>query len=545
MPCTRPGAMLSKRTDYRNLIRLLLLALMAVLASPPLQATEPDDPEWRNFQHALGEPALIGANAGHTLANTAYRPIPAFTEDDIDEDRFRLGFHLFHEGRLSSGNAIACITCHAGPASGVDGRRVSLGVNNIRGHMNALTTFNAAFNFRQFWDGRSVTLEDQALEPILSELEMANTREAVLHTLQSDALYPQRFANIYPDGVTINNMLDALAHFQRINFTRSNSPFLRHLAGEDEQLSEQALRGWQVFDGIGCASCHNGINLGGNSYQQLGAAVPYYTRHREPGPHDEGVRGRSQREHDIHVFKVPGLHNVASTAPYFHDGSVPTLEAAITLMAEHQLGRELRGQEISDIAAFLRSLSSRFSPMPVDISGRDDTADADAGDSQGAASQEHEPDSASHHEAYLAAIGAVETAQTDLLSEIQRIHSGDVAHFDFLQFQHLELIRHARALHHPPSALDEQERSQLVSRAEQLLHTVNEMEWTIADFLRAQAMVGVFTAHMDVPGQGEFTAQLGDIPASLAHYREEARQSMVEISRQLNIISSFSTVLPE
>jgi cytochrome c peroxidase len=508
----------------------ICLLLSVVLGSTSVYATEADIAVWRSFQHALSQPAWIGASAGHELAHTAYRPIPAVTASDIDAGKFRLGFLLFHEGRLSSDGRVACITCHAGPLSGVDGRRVSLGVSNARGQFNALTTFNAAYHFRQFWDGRAVTLEDQALEPIVAEHEMANTLAAAVMMLQNDAQYAARFAAVYPDGVSVDNMADAIAHFQRINFNRPDSPFLRHLAGQENQLGEQALRGWQLFDDIGCASCHNGISLGGNSYQQLGAALPFYDAHRVAQPLDEGIRARSGRDEDSHVFKVPSLHSAATTAPYFHDGSIPTLEAAITEMAEHQLGRELSEHDVDDIAAFLRALSSPFAPVPVNVAATDDAAVADGVDAVIVRQ--------AHLAAYAAALEAIAPAQQQLLEEMRRIHSGEVAHFDFLQFQHLELIRNARALHHPPSHLDH---DQLVAGAAALLSTVNALEWSIADFLRAQAMTQVFVTHLDNPEQGRLAAHLGHIRTRLEQQAEAIQGAMQAIASSA-VISQASAL---
>jgi len=504
---------------------LFCLVMAAVCSSTALHAAEATDIHWRNFQHALGQPAAIGANAGHALAATAYRPIPALDARDVDVGKFRLGFQLFHDGRLSSGNSIACITCHAGPNSGVDGRKVSLGVGRAAGTLNALTTFNAAFNFRQFRDGRAITLQDQALEPIVNPAEMGNTLDAVLQFLGSDAGYPDRFASLYPDGTSISNMTDALAYFQHIAFTKFNTPFVRYLNGAENELGEQALRGWQRFDELGCVRCHNGINLGGNSYQQLGSAIPYYDEERVAALPDHGLMGRSGRDQDRHVFKVPGLHHVATTAPYFHDGSVATLEAAIAEMAMYQLGRQLGAQDIDDIAVFLRALSGQASDTGIAITallGSDNSA------SQSTAIPAAEP-SSSHPQAYLAAIAAIGTAQARLVTEMQRIHSEQVAHADFLQFQHLELIRHARALQYPPASLDENSRKQLSAQAELLLAAVMQLEWDIADFLRAQALSHVLVLQQMDPEPGPLAGRLGDITARLAQQQEIVRQRMAAI----------------
>lgn len=514
------------------------VALSGLLFVPGVDSSEATDPTWRNFQHALGEAPLIGANADHELAESAWRPIPGPAARSADSDRFQLGSDLFHEGRLSSGSSVACVTCHAGALSGADRRPVSTGVGGARGTMNALSVFNAGFNFRQFWDGRAVTLEDQALEPIQDPAEMAHTLDAVLAMLRSDPGYVERFAEVYPDGVTIDNMVDALAHFQRVNFVRLDTPFQRFLNGEEEALDEQERRGMRRFEQLGCASCHNGINLGGNSYQKLGAAVPYYGDDREASSDDIGVTDRSERERDRHVFRVPGLHGVATTSPYFHDGSVGTLEEAIAEMAEHQLGRELDQQDAEDMEAFLRSLGGHFTARR---SPGTQTEGGAPGSSGGAAPEVDAASAGSHEKAYRAAIQAVEEAGEQLLPEMRRIHAGEVAHYDFLQARHLELIRHARALHHPPSSVGEPERRELVEAAQVLLTEVNELEWVIADFLRAEAMIRVFAAHREAPVEGPLPEGVGDPPSRLRDHQAHSRERMtaMEAARPAQLVDAI------
>jgi len=547
---------------------LLALALYGIQGSG-LHAADTPDQALIDFLHARGEPALIGANADHELALTAYRPVPAFSQSDIDADKLRLGFDLFHERRLSIDNSTGCNSCHSGMFGGTDGLKVSTGANGATGNLNSPTTFNAAFNFRQFWDGRSVTLADQALGPITNKLEMAHDLSAVVAMLQADADYSAAFAANYQDGVSANNMADAIAYFQTVNFTRASTPFVRHLAGEESQLSEQAIRGWERFDEVGCSSCHNGINLGGSSYQQLGNALPYFFEHREAGPNDNGLINRSGRDSDIHVFKVPTLHGVAETAPYFHDGSIETLEAAIEEMGEHQLGRILNDQDIDDIAAFLRSLGGR--PMGMGMAmggmgrgmpmgqgmrqgmpmenmpagqgmrmgqgqgmrmggGMSNRQSAGPADSSAASSDTPSGQisavtvkaEGSHQELYRAAIAATAAAQDKLLSEMTRINSAEVAHFDFLQYQHLELIRHARALHYPPAQLGGDVRSALIAEAERLLAEANQLEWVISDFLRAEAMSRIMNTHLSNPETSDLADQLGDTSAQLAEYQQTA-----------------------
>jgi cytochrome c peroxidase len=567
-------------------IGLLLTAAVYGLSllNSSLQAADAPDQALIDFLHARGEPALIGANAEHELALTAYRPIPAFNQSDIDADKLRLGFDLFHERRLSVDNSTGCNSCHSGMFGGTDGLKVSTGANGARGNLNSPTTFNAAFNFRQFWDGRSVTLADQALGPITNQLEMAHDLSAVLAMLQEDTAYATAFAANYPDGVSINNMADAIAYFQTVNFTRASTPFVRHLAGEESQLSEQAMRGWKRFDEIGCASCHNGINLGGNSYQQLGSTLSYFFEHREAGPNDSGLIKRSGRDQDIHVFKVPTLHGVAETAPYFHDGSIETLEAAIEEMGEHQLGRILSEEDTDDIAAFLRSLGGRPMGMAMggmnmgqgqgqgmrmgqgmnmenmrmgqgqgQVQGQDQGMrmgqgqgmrmgqGMNMGQGQGmrmgggmnspsasepaASSGALKPAIAaegSHEELYRAAIATTAGAQIKLLNEMSRINRAEIAHFDFLQYQHLELIRHARALHYPPAQFAEDTRGTLKAEAERLLAETDNLEWMIADFLRAEAMSRILNTHLSNPETSELADQLGDVSSRLGEQQQTA-----------------------
>lgn len=532
-------------------------------------AADNADQGYLNFLNALGEPALIGANADHELASSAYRPLPAFDVAEIDADKLRLGFDLFHERRLSVDNSTGCNSCHSGMFGGTDGRRVSVGVNGALGALNAPTTFNAAYNFRQFWDGRAVDLKEQALGPIENELEMAHSLNAVIDMLNTDSSYPTEFARIYPDGISAHNMADALAYFQTINFSRGGTPFVQHLNGVENQLSDQAMRGWQRFDEIGCASCHNGINLGGNSYQQLGAALPYYVEHRTPGPHDNGLMGRSGRDDDLHVFKVPTLHGIAETAPYFHDGSIETLESAIEEMAEHQLGRLLNEQDVDDIAAFLRSMGGR----PMGMGGRGGMGNMGMGSGMGMRQGMNQgedrvmgqgqgmrmgqgggmgrrgqpsqssadgdtviqiaaaPPSANHDAHYAQAISEVNSALTRLTDEMQRIHTEDVAHYDFLQFEHLQLIRNARALHYPPASVDKTTHDSLNALAQQLLIAANDLEWLISDFLRAEAMIKVMSSHLELPEESELAGDMGD-PLQL---RQQYRESANGLIRQMGV----------
>jgi cytochrome c peroxidase len=450
MNARRKNPLLRSQSLPRRLLRLFRISVCWLpLLTTTLLAQDPADPAWRQFQHALGEPAPIGANASHPLAASVVRPFPAIRLEDVNPRKYLLGSDLYHERSLSVDNSIGCFICHAGPLSGTDGRPVSRGVANASGKVNALTTFNAAFNFRQFWNGRSVTLADQVLVPIITEHEMANTLEQAMSTLQADTDYVQQFSTLYPDGITTHNLADAIAHFQRTGFAVTDTPFQRYLQGEATALSLQEQRGWQRFQEIGCASCHNGIALGGNSYQKLGALQPYYPARREAGPNDD--------------------------------------------MALHQLGRELSEEDTDAIVAFMVALNGPPEGLALE---RKITQLARM---QSTVLAAEAPPATFHYASYRSTQDALAPAFTGLLQALEQVATGAVAHFDFVQFQHLELIRHARALQHPPSDLAENSQQCLQAGAAQLLQQVMALELPIADYLQAQAMLGVLEAHRHAP----------------------------------------------
>lgn len=462
---------------------------MAALGSTLVLADR--DPAYLAFEQALGHEPAIHANAGHALAHTAFRPIPMQLEEQVDTVRQRLGFDLFHERSLSRDGTVACNSCHSGMRGGGDGLPVARGIGGALGELNAPSSFNAVFNFRQFRDGRALDLVEQALGPIENPVEMGHDLDALMVELRENQRYADRFQAIYPDGVTASNLADALAYFQRVSLVRPDSPFLRHLAGDDQALTAQEMRGKELFESTGCASCHNGINLGGNSYQKLGALVPYYNSERIASAANEGVSGRSGRERDLHVFKVPGLHNVAESGPWFHDGSVGTLAEAVEEMAEHQLDKELSHAEIDDIVAFMEALTSDF--MAGMGRGMRGMRGVGRMEPEGAAVNttgisDRRDFNVRHHEDYLHALEIVIKAQEGVARQMQAILDQQTAHFDFLQYEHLQMLRHARALAHPPVALSDEERARLQSMADEVLSDAEALEWLIADFLRAHAV---------------------------------------------------------
>ncbi|MDQ6975896.1 MAG: cytochrome-c peroxidase [Mariprofundaceae bacterium] len=275
---------------------------------------------------------------------------------DLDEDKIKLGRALFHEKRLSSDNSISCAHCHNLASGGVDGLSHSLGVAGAKGSINAPTVYNAVYNLAQFWDGRAETLEDQIDHPIKNPVEMAANWPDIIKKLEMDVSYSTWFKNIYGrKGITSNSIKNAIATFER-SLVTYNAPFDRFLLGDKTAISNDAKKGYALFQSYGCVSCHQGINVGGNMFQTMGVFGDYFDDRGNITKADAGRFAVTGRPKDQHKFKVPSLRLVTLTAPYFHDGSIDNLSEAIQIMARYELGRMIPDDDIQLIIAFLKTL---------------------------------------------------------------------------------------------------------------------------------------------------------------------------------------------
>lgn len=293
------------------------------------------------------------------LAADEWLPVRALVPlAGLSPERVRLGAQLFRDRRFSADGTLSCSSCHDLANGGGDGRRVSQGIGGARGSINAPTVLNSGYGFVQFWDGRAATLEEQAAGPIHNPAELGSNWADVLSRLREDQALLAEFAAAYPDGLTAANVANALAEFER-SLVTLNSRFDRHLRGDEQALGLLEREGYRRFRDFGCTSCHQGILLGGNMYQRLGVFDDYFAR-RTPSNSDLGRYNVTGRDEDRYVFKVPGLRNVALTAPYFHDGSAETLEQAVIVMGRYQLGRELSRHDVEAIVAFLNTLTGEL-----------------------------------------------------------------------------------------------------------------------------------------------------------------------------------------
>ncbi len=285
------------------------------------------------------------------------RPIPLTVT--LDPRKVALGRRLFHDPRLSGDNRIACASCHDLRTGGTDHLARSIGIGGREADVNAPTVFNSSLNFKQFWDGRADTLEAQIDGPVQNPKEMGSGWPEVLGKLRQDPSYVSAFAGLYPDGIQIHTIQDAIATFERSLLT-PNAPFDRYLRGDRGAISEQARAGYLLFKKLGCVACHQGVNVGGNMFQKFGVMADYFADRGNPTPADLGRFNVTGQEQDRHTFKVPGLRNVDRTAPYFHDGSAKTLPQAVAIMGQYQLGRPLSAAEIELLVAFLKTLTGEY-----------------------------------------------------------------------------------------------------------------------------------------------------------------------------------------
>jgi len=269
-------------------------------------------------------------------------PIP--DDNPMSKAKVELGKKLYFDPALSRSGNISCNSCHNLGTWGVDNQVTSIGHRWQRGGRNAPTVLNSGFWSAQFWDGRAPQLEDQAKGPPLNPIEMANTNANEVIARLHKAGYKPLFSKVFGSGaLTFDNMAKAIGAFERTLLT-PDSPFDKYVRGEGK-ISASAIRGMKKADDIGCTACHSGPLFTNNTFQKF----DYGT--------DPGRKGVTGKDEDEHVFRVQSWRNIAMTAPYFHDGSVKTLDGAVRIMAKMQLSADLPDADVADIVAFLKTLT--------------------------------------------------------------------------------------------------------------------------------------------------------------------------------------------
>jgi len=277
-------------------------------------------------------------------------PIP-LKATDINPKKATLGKKLFFDTILSKNNTVACVNCHILSDGGDDNRQFSIGINDQSGNINSPTVLNSRYNFVQFWNGRAKDLQEQAAFPIENPVEMGNNFPNLIKTLKKSP-YKKEFDAIYKNGITKENITDAIAEYEKTLIT-PNAPFDKYLRGDKNAITKIQKEGYELFKSKGCISCHNGINIGGNLYAKFGVF-------KEAKSKSLGRYEVTHNKLDKYFFKVPTLRNISLTAPYLHDGRYSKLSDVVKFMISYQLGKKVKQDDINKIVAFLNSLTGKL-----------------------------------------------------------------------------------------------------------------------------------------------------------------------------------------
>jgi cytochrome c peroxidase len=361
-----PGQTISARQAYtgtpvknfstpRNWLTLTVFAALLCACNKPV-STKP-----------------LGATV-HIQPPLGLPPVPIPAANPPTAETIALGRMLFYDGRLSKDNSLSCASCHDPKKSFTDNSQFSRGVGGAMGVRNAPTIVNAAYRPLQFWDGRAVSLEEQAAGPISNTIEMDQPHDASVDKLKTDHRYNVLFNQAFgPGGITLERVENALASFERTALS-GNSPFDRYQFGGDKTaLTPSQIRGLAIFTDPkrgNCSACHTvnktyafftdgkahniGVGVGDNTFSDMGRFT------------------QTKLEADRGAFITPSLRDVANTAPYMHDGSLKTLKEVVDFYAgggnsNPDLDKEIRAIKLSsedreDLVEFLKSLSGQVPP---------------------------------------------------------------------------------------------------------------------------------------------------------------------------------------
>lgn len=350
VPASRRISAALRARPYCPGIVLIVFCTLAILGAAPVYKT-----------------LISNTFAAAVLESEPIVPIPLTAK--VDEAKAALGQKLFHDPRLSHDEATACATCHRLAQGGDDGRPFAVTIDGTPHSRNTPTIFNVALNSRYHWDGAVRTLEAEAEAALHSQAMMNTNWPELMAKLRADPDYVAGFNAAYPSGLIQEHVLDALAIYERSLLT-PNARFDQYLRGQDA-LTVEEKRGYQLFKAYGCATCHQGVNVGGNMFQKFGIFRGVGTSNRDETADDLGRFTITGAARDRRVFRVPSLRNVAVTAPYYHDGRVHTLAEAVDLMARRQLGKTLTAEEISLIVQFLRTLTGEYQGRSLALPAKD------------------------------------------------------------------------------------------------------------------------------------------------------------------------------
>jgi cytochrome c peroxidase len=294
---------------------------------------------------AASEP-LEPPESNSTVAEEPITPIPE--PPPVDPLKVKLGERLFGDPRLSYDNSRSCSSCHDIRTNGASSKSQDVGRDGSNLPLNTLSIFNAALNFRFGWEGKIRSLKSDAKAALENPQLMGTSISELVEKLGADPDMRREFVAAYGGGPDARNIPDALVSFERTLLT-PGSRFDRWLAGDVAALSTEEQDGYRLFKSLGCVSCHQGVNIGGNLFARHGIFHPLASSKPE-------------------VLRVPSLRNVATTAPYFHDGSVQTLDDAVRKMGLAQLNSILTDQQVKAIVAYLETLTGKYRGVSIGAS---------------------------------------------------------------------------------------------------------------------------------------------------------------------------------
>jgi len=308
---------------------------------------------------ALTTASLMAGSLVQDAKNAGLAPIPEETSEllklidnpknPITKAKVELGKKLYFDPRLSKSGLISCNTCHNLSKGGDDGMQAAIGHKWTPNphHLSSPTVYNSVFNNKQFWDGRSPHLEDQAQGPMQAAPEMAATKEHVAAVVTSMPEYVKEFQKAYGKDVkiTLEKVADTIGVFERTLVTPS--AFDAFMQGDEGAMTKGQKEGLKTFIQVGCVSCHNGVGIGGNM-NAFNVVAKY--KYMNVGDFKGDANG---------MVKVPTLRNITETAPYFHNGMIPTLKGAIKEMGRIQLGMKLDDKQVQSIETFLGALDGK------------------------------------------------------------------------------------------------------------------------------------------------------------------------------------------
>lgn len=298
------------------------------------------------------------ASAWEALPTTA----PAPADNPTTAEKVALGSMLYHDPRLSSTGTVSCASCHNTMLGGEDNRPNSMGVHGKTGGRSAPTVWNSAFNKVQFWDGRAASLEEQAGGPVTNPIEMGMENwDVVVSRLKAIPGYQHAFTEAFgANSISKDTATKAIAAYERTLIT-PHSAYDKYVGGDKSALTAQQIKGMNKFASLGCGGCHSGAAFNGEgSFQKFPVQNAASYEQQYHLLQDKGLAEVTKKPENEHFWKVPTLRNIALTAPYLHNGSVPTLEQAVEMMAKLQLGKTLAKSDTADIVAFLNALTGPF-----------------------------------------------------------------------------------------------------------------------------------------------------------------------------------------